>query len=92
MEMPPIHTLSKYTFMKGCQCPKILWLHKHQHTLSTEKSDHQQATLEQRKIVGKLTEQSFPKVVDIGPENTFVHHQSVFDQNNNLKNSKSKRI
>ena len=79
MEKPPKHILSKSTFMKGCQCPKALWLYKHQPELRTEVSDQQQAIFDQGTNVGKLAEQLFPNGVDARPEKTFSYQQSVID-------------
>ncbi|MEI7474808.1 MAG: DUF2779 domain-containing protein [bacterium] len=79
MEKLPKHILSKSTFMKGCQCPKALWLYKHQPELRTEVSDQQQAIFDQGTNVGKLAEQLFPDGVDARPENTFEYQQSVVD-------------
>ena len=79
MQNPPRHILSKSTFMKGCQCPKALWLYKHKPELRTEVSDQQQTIFDQGTNVGKLAEQLFPKGVDARPENTFAYQQSVVD-------------
>jgi hypothetical protein len=65
--------------MKGCQCPKALWLYKHKPELRTEVSDQQQAIFDQGTSVGKLAEQLFPNGVDARPENTFAYQQSVVD-------------
>ena len=79
MQNPPRHILSKSTFMKGCQCPKALWLYKHKPELRTEVSEQQQTIFDQGTNVGKLAEQLFPKGVDARPENTFAYQQSVVD-------------
>ena len=79
MQNPPRHILSKSTFMKGCQCPKALWLYKHKPELKTEVSEQQQAIFDQGTSVGKLAEQLFPDGVDARPENTFAYQQSVVD-------------
>ena len=79
MQKQEKHILSKSTFMKGCQCPKALWLYKHQPELRTEITDQQQAIFDQGTNVGKLAEQLFPNGVDARPENTFAYQQSVVD-------------
>ena len=79
MQLPPKHILSKSTFMKGCQCPKALWLNKFQPELKTAVSAQQQAIFDRGTNVGKLAEQLFPGGVDARPENAYSYQQSVVD-------------
>lgn len=85
MLAPPRHILSKSTFIKGCQCPKALWLYKHQPDLRAAVSNSQQAIFDQGTSVGKLAEQLFPGGVDARPVDTYSYQQSVVDTFNYVK-------
>ncbi len=41
--VPPMHLLSKSTYLRGKQCPKALWLYKHRPELRPAVSVAQQA-------------------------------------------------
>jgi predicted RecB family nuclease len=79
MLAPPRHILSKSTFMKGCQCPKALWMYKHQPDYRAAVSNSQQAIFDQGTSVGKLAEQLFPGGVNARPVDTYSYQQSVVD-------------
>lgn len=64
------HVLSKSTYMRGCQCPKALWLYKHRPELRPEVSAAQQAIFANGTQVGLLAQQRHPGGVDCTPE----HH------------------
>lgn len=76
---PQKHILSKSTFIKGCQCPKALWLNKYQSQFKTPINKQQQAIFDRGTNVGKLAEQLFPGGVDARPENAYSYQQSVVD-------------
>ena len=77
MIMNPRHQLSKSTFMKGCQCPKALYLNKHHRQLKDEVSDAQQAIFDRGTRVGELATQLFPNGKDASPPTPFDYPQSV---------------
>jgi len=58
------HTLSKSTFIKGCQCLKSLYLLKHFPELKEDASEEQQATFQIGHSVGDLARQLFPEGKD----------------------------
>ncbi len=61
------HTLSKSSYVKGCQCPKALWLHKHRRDLIPPVPPAQQAVFDTGHAVGMLARQLFPGGVDLSP-------------------------
>ena len=71
------HQLSKSTFMKGCQCPKALYLNKHHRQLKDEVSDAQQSIFDRGTRVGELATQLFPNGKDASPPTPFDYPQSV---------------
>ena len=52
--------LSKSLYIKGCQCPKALWLKKYRPELADEISAEQQALFDAGTNVGVLAQQLFP--------------------------------
>lgn len=75
----PRHLLSKSTFMRGCQCSKSLWLHKHMPDERDEMSDAQAAIFLRGTDVGALARDIFPCGVDASPVDAFHYQQSVAD-------------
>ncbi|HIA05249.1 MAG TPA: DUF2779 domain-containing protein, partial [Flavobacteriales bacterium] len=73
----PKHTLSKSTFMKGCQCPKALYLNKHHYELKDEISAAQQAIFSRGTNVGELAQGLFPGGVDASPADYYKFQESV---------------
>jgi len=73
----PKHTLSKSTFMKGCQCPKALYLNKHHAALKDEISAAQQAIFSRGTNVGELAQGLFPGGVDASPADYYKFQESV---------------
>lgn len=74
---PSRHLLSKSTFIRGCQCPKALYLYKHQPNLRGQISDQQQAIFDRGTSVGELAQELFPGGIDASPETPFLYQQSV---------------
>ncbi len=79
MPPPPKHTLSKSTFMYGCQCPKRLWLHKFQPSVRDELTEAQASIFQAGTDIGMLARQLFPYGVDASPETAYKYQQSVAD-------------
>lgn len=79
MTLPPRHTLSKSTFMYGCQCPKRLWLHKFQPDVRDVETDEQAALFQSGTDIGKLARQLFPYGVDASPATYYQYQKSVVD-------------
>jgi hypothetical protein len=79
MTLPPRHTLSKSTFMYGCQCPKRLWLHKFQPDVRDEVTEAQASIFQAGTNIGMLARQLFPYGVDASPETPYKYQQSVAD-------------
>jgi hypothetical protein len=75
----PKHTLSKSTFMRGCQCTKSLWLHKHMPHLKDEMSEAQANIFSSGTNVGELARDLFPGGVDASPATAYEYQQSVAD-------------
>ncbi len=63
-----MHLLSKSTYMRGRQCPKALWLHKHRRELVPPVDAARQAIYDTGTGVGLLAQQLFPGGVDCTPE------------------------
>lgn len=60
MKKQPI-TLSKSQLLRGLNCPKSLWLNRHENHLATDPDIKQQETLKQDHEVGKLAHKKFPE-------------------------------
>ena len=72
-----MHLLSKSTYIKGRQCPKVLWLYKHRRDLLPPVDAAQQAMFDTGKEVGLLAQQLFPGGVDCTPEHYYDFGPSV---------------
>ena len=71
------HILSKSTFIKGLQCTKALYFHKHRKELRDDISAAQEAIFAQGTSVGELACELFPGGVDCTPENYFDFQKAV---------------
>ena len=82
------HVLSKSTFMRGCQCAKSLWLHKHRPELKDVMEDSQQAIFTQGTNVGIIARELFPGGVDASPATPYEYRQSVIDTGRYIEEGK----
>ncbi len=71
------HTLSKSTFMYGCQCPKRLFLHKFRPDLKNPINEQQQAVFNTGTSVGELAQKLFPGGVDVTPPDSYSYEIAV---------------
>ena len=71
------HVLSKSTFIKGMQCNKALYYHKHHRTLKDPLTAAQEAIFAQGTSVGELACQLFPGGVDCTPESYYDFQKAV---------------
>jgi len=85
MLSPPRHTLSKSTFMMGCQCPKRLWLHKFQPEVRDEMDESQAAIFQTGTNVGMLARELFYGGVDAAPPTPYQYQQSIVDTANYIR-------
>ena len=69
--------LSKSTFIKGLQCEKALYLHKHHYKLKDSISNSLQAIFDRGTNIGLLAQELFPNGVDASPEHYFKMHESI---------------
>ena len=69
--------LSKSTFIKGLQCEKALYLHKHHYKLKDSISNSLQAIFDRGTNIGILAQELFPNGVDASPEHYFKMHESI---------------
>ena len=69
--------LSKTLYIKGCQCPKALWLKKYRPELADDISPDQQALFDSGTDVGVLAQQLFPDGVLIPYDGLTMHEQVV---------------
>jgi hypothetical protein len=65
------HILSKSTFIKGQQCEKALYFHKHHREWRDQLSAAQAAIFAQGTAVGELAQQLFAGGVDCSPESPY---------------------
>lgn len=72
-----MHTLSKSTFVRGCQCVKSLYLNKYHKEFQSPVSSNQEAVFEQGKEVGFLARKLFPNGIDASPKNYFSYEESI---------------
>lgn len=72
-----MHTLSKSTFVRGCQCEKSLYLNKYHKEFQSSISTNQEAVFWQGKEVGILARQLFPNGIDASPQNYFSYVESI---------------
>lgn len=77
MQTPPKHTLSKSTFIKGCQCKKALYLNKHHRDLKDPITPMQEAVFSRGTNVGELATELFPGGKDATPPTLYDFQQSV---------------
>ena len=71
------YKLSKSTFIRGLQCEKSLYFHKHHYNLKDPIPSLLQTTFEQGTKIGILAQKLFPNGVDASPENHFKMVESV---------------
>ena len=71
------HVLSKSTFIKGMQCNKALYYHKHRRELRDELTAAQEAIFAQGTSLGELAQELFPGGVDCTPESYFDFQKAV---------------
>ncbi|MBW6481669.1 MAG: DUF2779 domain-containing protein [Vicingaceae bacterium] len=71
------HILSKSTFIKGMQCNKALYYHKHNRELRDELSATQEAIFAQGTSVGELAQELYPGGVDCSPESYYDFQAAV---------------
>ena len=79
MTLPPRHSLSKSTFMMGCQCQKRLWLHKFKPELRDKETEQQAAIFQAGTDIGMLARQLFVGGIDASPPAPFEYQKSVAD-------------
>jgi hypothetical protein len=77
LQPPDRHTLSKSTFLKGCQCEKALYLNKHRPDLKDDRTQSQQAVFDRGTTVGEFAQQLFAGGVDVSPEFYYDYAPSV---------------
>ena len=68
--------LSKSTFLKGLQCEKALYFHKHHYKLKDEITETQQAIFDQGNSVGVLAHQLFPGGINCQPEVFYEYNKA----------------
>lgn len=71
------YILSKSTFIKGLQCNKALYYHKHRKDLRDDLSASQEVIFAQGTSVGELACELFPVGVDCTPESYFDFQKAV---------------
>jgi len=71
------HILSKSSFLKACQCPKALYMSKHNRDLREETDAALQAIFTQGKKVGEMAQKLFPGGVDCTPGSNFDYQEAV---------------
>ena len=69
--------LSKSTFLKGLQCEKALYFHKHHYKLKDEITETQQAIFDQGNSVGELAHQLFPGGINCQPEVFYEYNKAL---------------
>ena len=71
------HVLSKSSFIRGCQCPKSLYLYKHHYSWRDPLSPAQAAIFRRGTNVGLLARELFPGGTDASPPTPFQYARSV---------------
>ncbi|MBC8180424.1 hypothetical protein H8E88_04800 [candidate division KSB1 bacterium] len=66
--MKKINRISKSQYLKGIQCPKMLWLYRHRPDLAPEISESQQFLFDTGHEIGKLAQQYFKGGIEIAAE------------------------
>jgi hypothetical protein len=79
--------LSKSLFIRGLQCHKSLYLHKHHPELKDEVSAEQEARFSTGKDVGRLAQQLFPGGVEI-PYEGLSHSEQINRTSEEIKKGK----
>lgn len=69
--------LSKSTFIRGCQCYKSLYLHKHFPELKGEIDESQEVIFARGTSVGELAQQLFPNGINVKPETAYEYGKSA---------------
>lgn len=72
-------SLSKSTFMYGCQCPKRLYLHKYHKALANPVDEGQEALMDTGTHAGLLARELFPGGKDASPPDAFQYAQAARD-------------
>src|SRR4051812_22699793 len=68
--------LSKSLYLRGLQCPKLLWHSFHEPEAITNNAD--QTVFEQGREVGELAKRLFPDGIEVGQ--SFSNFQQAIDQ------------
>ncbi len=71
------HLLSKSTFIKGVQCPKLLYLYKKRPYLRDRLSEEQKAKFKRGSNVGILAQELFPGGIDVSPKSPSQYQKSI---------------
>ncbi len=71
------HLLSKSTFIKGVQCPKLLYLYKKRPYLRDKLSEEQKAKFKRGSNVGFLAQEIFPGGIDVSPKSPSQYKKSA---------------
>jgi hypothetical protein len=74
--------------MRGCQCLKSLWLHKHRPAFREEIDSAQAAVFARGTNVGLLARDLYPNGIDASPVDSFHYQQSVVDTQRYLAEGK----
>jgi hypothetical protein len=69
--------LSKSTFVRGCQCYKSLYLHKHYPELRGEIDEQQESLFERGTTVGELAQQLFKGGINAKPETAYEYGKAA---------------
>ena len=83
------YALSKSTFIRGLQCKKKLYLHKHHYNLKDNISPQSQAIFNQGNKVGILAQDLFPNGADASPSSHFKIQESVVKTKEFIENGET---
>jgi hypothetical protein len=83
------YKLSKSTFIRGLQCEKSLYLHKHFYRLKDPVPAEQKAKFDQGNIIGLLAQQLFPGGVDASPNDYYKIAEAVETTKKLIDNNES---
>jgi len=81
-----MHTLSKSTFVRGCQCVKSLYLNQYHKVFQSSSSENQEVIFEQGKEVGLLARRLFPSGIDASPTSYLSYEESITKTELAIKN------
>ena len=71
--------LSKSKYLRGLQCPRLLWTAIYEKHKIPELDEVQQNIFEQRHLIGEITKKWFPDGIDIlGDRNEFGKNIKLF--------------